>query len=68
MKEIKLQNSDKKAIVDDCDYEFVNKYNWYLHTDGYAVRYEKAFSGELKIIYMDDMIRMRMNQKPSEKN
>lgn len=30
MKTIKLTNSDKCAIVSDCDFDHVNKYRWFL--------------------------------------
>lgn len=30
MKEIKLSNSDKVALVDDCDYDIVNQYTWQI--------------------------------------
>lgn len=39
MKEIKLTNSDKVAIVDDEDYDLVNQYQWCLDTLGYAHLY-----------------------------
>lgn len=40
MKEIILRGKDidKKCIVDDEDFERLNKYKWYLGTSGYVVR------------------------------
>lgn len=37
MKFIKLHNSDRKATVDDKDFDRVNEHRWYLHSDGSAV-------------------------------
>lgn len=39
MAEIKLSQG-KVAIVDDCDFERLNGWNWYLNSYGYAVRHE----------------------------
>jgi len=38
MKEINLTNSDLKAIVDNDDYSFLNRFKWKLSTGGYAYR------------------------------
>lgn len=32
MKQIKLSNSDKSALVDDSDFDELNRYRWHLHT------------------------------------
>ena len=37
-KEIPLSNSDKKVLVDDCLFEWLSKWTWYLCSKGYAVR------------------------------
>lgn len=36
MKEITLTNSNKKAQVDDEDFEFINSFEWHLSNDGFA--------------------------------
>jgi uncharacterized protein (DUF1015 family) len=36
MKLIKLAKTDKKAMVDDEDFEKVSRHNWYLNVQGYA--------------------------------
>ncbi len=35
---IAILKSDLFAIVDDCDFESMSQFKWYLHTGGYAVR------------------------------
>lgn len=35
----------KKTLIDDSDFELVNKYKWYLSSSGYAVTYRKLKSG-----------------------
>jgi hypothetical protein len=51
LKTVQLSNSDKVAIVDDEDYEFINRYNWTLHTGGYAQTCVKQ-----KPVYMHRLI------------
>lgn len=54
MKKIKLQNCDKYVIVDDDDYLYLSRFNWYLHkakNDWYVCR--KTSEG---IIYMSSLL------------
>jgi hypothetical protein len=37
MKEIKIQNSNKVSLVDDDDFEFYDKFKWYLCSHGYVI-------------------------------
>lgn len=46
MREITLYNSDKVAIIDDCDFENVSKYKWGLGHNGYA--FKKGWDKERK--------------------
>lgn len=51
MKTVPLTNSEKVAIVDDCDFERVSAYKWALHVKGYA--YCRFWDGDkLRTIYM----------------
>lgn len=36
MKKIKLTNSNDVVLVDDEDFEYLNKQKWVKHTNGYA--------------------------------
>ncbi|HEY1248829.1 MAG TPA: hypothetical protein VGE97_07580 [Nitrososphaera sp.] len=56
-KEIILTNSDKRAIVDDEDYEFVNQFTWQLE-NGYAVTYDFG-----KRIEMGSLVMQRSSSK-----
>jgi len=56
-KQVKLENSDKTAQVDDIDYDFITQWKWILE-DGYAVRYEQG-SDRRKKIYMHKVIANR---------
>jgi len=38
MKSIPLLNSDKSALVDDCDYERISAVGWRFHALGYATK------------------------------
>lgn len=53
MKEIYLVNNKGIVLVDDEDFEKLNKYKWYLHTKGYARRRGTMIKGVLsKSIYI----------------
>jgi len=58
MKEIKLTNSDKIALVDDDKYEELNKYNWRINESGYVIRTKinKENANYPEIIYMHRQI------------
>lgn len=53
MKEIELTHG-YKTIIDDEDYELVNKYNWYYH-NGYATTKVKV-NGKRKHIYIHRLV------------
>ena len=38
MKKLKLKNCDEYFLIDDCDFEIVNKYKWRTNSDGYPCR------------------------------
>lgn len=44
MKEIRLPH-DKYAIVDDGDFDNLNKHKWHINTKGYAIRHGKSDDG-----------------------
>lgn len=41
MKKIKLGNSKKYALIDDENFELINKYKWHLHAN-YVISYSKT--------------------------
>ena len=49
MREIKLTTGGKFAIVDDDDYEKINKFKWSYKETGYAIRTEYSPLGKKKI-------------------
>jgi hypothetical protein len=53
MKEIPLTKG-KSAIVDDCDFEYYSKFNYYINSEGYAIR--EVWNGGNKI-------RLRMHRE-----
>lgn len=56
MNEIKLTQG-KIAIVDDEDFDFLNKWKWFYHSAGYAVRFsKKSDGGNRRILYMHRII------------
>lgn len=50
MKQIKLKNKDKYAIVDDEDFDYLNQWTW-SYVSKYAARYVK-FNGKQTYLYM----------------
>lgn len=65
MKEIKLTNTDKVVLVDDCDYPYVSMFDWMIH-HGYAIRYE-TFDDETKTIHLHRFIWYLHNGVPEDK-
>ena len=54
MKTISL-TQNKKAIVNDIDFEKINKFKWYAHKDGntfYAIRHAPTINGKRPLIRM----------------
>lgn len=60
MKEIKLQNSKKKAKVDDDNYHWLNKHKWYLieveKEGGRKMEYAGRFDENNDVIFMHDEV------------
>lgn len=52
MIQVPVKGSDKPALVDAVDAEFVLSFNWHLASTGYAVVSTKGSRGEQKKIYM----------------
>ena len=59
MKKIKLMNSDKEAMVDDEDYEYLNQFQWFLTKKGFAAREDVDGAR----IYMHDEVLNRTANK-----
>jgi hypothetical protein len=55
-KEIPVRGSDRPAIVDDHDFEWAMKHEWFLDEHGYAVRWRQP--GEEGLADDDDVIEM----------
>lgn len=55
MKKIKLTQG-KFAIVDDEDFDKLNKYKWCINSNNYALRRASGKDGDGKIIYMHRVI------------
>ena len=49
MKQLKLTNANKVAIVDDADYAVLTQYNWYLKKSGYCWYVVRGVRNEDKI-------------------
>ena len=58
--EIPLANNKGVAIADATDYEYLRKFNWYLHTTGYA---RATITETRKGVYMH---RLLLNAKPGD--
>ena len=57
MKEIILSKNNGVAIIDDCDYEFINSFKWRLSTRGYAITNSKRIGRQnQKSIFMHKLI------------
>lgn len=54
MKQIKLKYSDKSALIDDGDYDYISGFHWKYH-NGYAARYVYSH-GKRQRIYMHRQI------------
>ncbi len=55
MKEIKLMNTDKVALVDDCDFPYVNGFDWYITEKGHVRRGTRE-NREYKTIFLHNFI------------
>ena len=66
MKEIKLTNTDKVALVDDCDYPYATMFRWRINSKGYAERTE-TFDDETKTMYLHRFIWYLHNGVPEDK-
>lgn len=51
MKKIPLTQG-RFAVVDDDDFERINKFKWCYHSTGYAMRRSEKFNGKSKILRM----------------
>lgn len=52
MKKVMLSNSDKVALIDDCDFSLVEGYTWYLDSHGYAgtnIKVKRGRGGQKKM-------------------
>jgi hypothetical protein len=56
MKEIPVSGSDQPAIVDDQDFEWAKKHDWFRDENGFVVRLRRA--GEEGLADDDDVIEM----------
>lgn len=64
MKELILKNHTLPAIVDDHNYDKLNKYTWYINGNGYANRFVKGLNTfRVKSVYLHKEI---LNNPSSE--
>jgi hypothetical protein len=66
MREIRLSNSDKVALVDDEDFDELARWTWYLHEDGSAVR-RKSLQDGTRTNWIERMHREIMGLKKGDK-
>lgn len=62
MRKIALAETDKRALVDDDDFEKVSRYSWYEHSDGYVVTNASKEDGGGKIYLHRLVLGIRSNQ------
>lgn len=53
MREIKLSNSEKVTIVDDCDYDKFNDVGWSINFHGYAVSKNRDINNNLLFLHRE---------------
>ncbi len=65
MKEIKLTQG-KVALVDDCNYEWLNQWKWCLSGSGYAIRRSPTVNGNQGVILMHRLIMNTPDDKETD--
>jgi hypothetical protein len=70
-KEIQVVGSDRNAIVDDEDFDWARKYEWFLDENGYVVRArqlgEEGLADDDEVIEMGTEVYSRRNGEPLSK-
>lgn len=58
MKRLALANSRKRAVIDDCDFDWAIRHNWRLSTRGYAYRtvHQRGKKPEYKMLFLHAVI------------
>jgi hypothetical protein len=67
MAELSLVNSNKKAQVDNEDYEWASKHTWRLNDDRHVVRDCTDGDGNPKIVYLCNEVMSRATGTPLER-